>query len=68
MNYEIVEQDGIECLSPIEVSKLLKVSKTEAYNIFHREGFPSFKLGEKNLRVIKSDFIIWLKSQKGETA
>ena len=50
------------------VSKLLKVSKTEAYNIFHSDGFPSFRLGEKKLRVIKKDFITWLKNQKGETA
>ncbi len=63
MNYEIIDQDGIECLSPLEVSKLLKVSKTEAYNIFHSDGFPSFRLGEKKLRVIKRDFITWLNQQ-----
>lgn len=68
MNCEIIEQDGIECLSPLEVSKLLKVSKTEAYNIFHSAGFPSFRLGEKKLRVVKRDFVKWLNEQKGETA
>lgn len=65
MNYEIIEQHEIECLSPKDVKDLLRVSRTEAYNIFRREDFPSFKIGEKMLRVTKADFNRWLAMQKG---
>ena len=66
MDYEIVERDDIECLSPKSVMKLLEISKTEAYNLFHSKGFPYFRIGEtgKNLRVTRRDFKNWLNEQK----
>lgn len=65
-----VEKDrdeGVRCYTPTEVSRLLKVSKTEAYNIFHSDGFPSFRLGEKKLRVTESDFNKWLEHKIKES-
>lgn len=64
LGYQIVDQEGIECLSPRLVMELLKVSRAEVYNIFNSKGFPSFRLGEKKLRVTKADFKVWLQEQK----
>jgi predicted DNA-binding transcriptional regulator AlpA len=66
MNYEIVEKDEIECMSPCDVMKALSISRAEAYKLFKTKGFPAFRLGEKNLRVTKKDFKEWLDKQKGE--
>lgn len=66
MDYKVIEDDGIECLSPKEVMQILKLSKSEVYRIFNSKNFPSFKLGERCLRITKIDFKNWLDKQRGE--
>lgn len=64
VEYEIVKREEIECLSPSQVKELLNVSKSEAYRLFNSKDFPSFRLGEKILRIRKVDFMKWLEEQK----
>lgn len=67
MEYEVVEQDEIECLSPKDVIGLLKLSKSEVYQLFNSKDFPCFLVGERSKRITKRDFKIWLMKKKGET-
>lgn len=65
MEAEIIKNEqakgqGIKCLTPMQISKILCMSKTEVYRLFHAKEFPSFRLGEKMLRVTEEDFYKWL--------
>ena len=42
MEYEVVEQNEIECLSPKDVIELLKLSKNEVYQLFNSKDFHVF--------------------------
>ena len=67
MEYEVVEQDEIECLSPKDVMGLLRLSKSEVYQLFSSKDFPCFLVGERSKRITKRDFKIWLMKKKEET-
>ena len=47
-------------LTPMEIAKILGVSKNTVYQIMHRTDFPSFKFGDKHIRVYREKFIQWL--------
>ncbi len=68
-NYEIVDTIGLECYTPKDVMRILKISKPQTYNLFNSkvqgEEFPSFRCG-KNWRVTITDFNNWL-NQKRKT-
>ncbi|WP_410495090.1 helix-turn-helix domain-containing protein [Cellulosilyticum sp. ST5] len=67
MEYEVVEQDEIECLSPKDVMGLLRLSKSEVYQLFNSKDFPCFLVGERSKRITKRDFKIWLMKKKEKT-
>lgn len=57
-----------DILTVPEMGKLLKIGKSAAYELVKRPGFPVYNLGEKKLRVIKSEVLSWLKGQKEDEA
>lgn len=59
-NYEMIESAGAECYAPKDIAKILSISQAESYRVFKTKDFPSFKLGERMLRVTKKDFAEWL--------
>lgn len=52
-----------------ELAALLGISRSAAYNLMHREDFPSFRIG-KRLLVTHTDTLAWLNKQshKSDTA
>ena len=46
-------------LAPVEVAKVLRVSKNKAYEIVRSEGFPAFKVG-KQYRVRRDRLFDWM--------
>ena len=48
-----------DLLTVIEMSKLLKVSRSKAYSLTKQKGFPMIKIG-KSIRIIKSELFNWL--------
>lgn len=63
-DYAIVQKDGLECYSPSDVVQILNYSKASTYRLFRSKSFPSFRVGEKGYRVIKSDFKKWQEEQE----
>lgn len=49
-------------LTVSQVQEILGVSKAVAYQLAHRRGFPSFKLG-RSIRVSKEALLCWLEQQ-----
>lgn len=49
--------------SPTDVAAALGVSESAAYELFHAEGFPSFRIGSRWL-VMRDDFADWLRKQQ----
>ena len=45
-----------------EVAQLLGISRSAAYNLMHRDDFPSFRIGKRWL-VRDSSLIEWLEKQ-----
>ena len=60
MEEKSIKDEGVKCLKPVQVGKILNMSKTEVYRLFNKNEFPSFRLGEKLLRVTEEDFYKWL--------
>ncbi|MES1038990.1 helix-turn-helix domain-containing protein [Peribacillus simplex] len=50
-------------LTAKEISSYLKISKSKAYELFKKEGFPVIVI-DGNKRVIQSDFYEWVQNQK----
>lgn len=53
--------------TPPDVAAYLGLSQSGAYNLFHAEGFPSFKIGSR-LLVTKKAFEQWLEKQQEVSA
>jgi excisionase family DNA binding protein len=49
-----------EILTVEETAKYLKICRVNAYNLFHSEGFPCFKIG-RSLRICRTDLLQWMK-------
>lgn len=47
-----------------ELAKVLGISKSKAYDLMHREDFPTLRIG-KRLLVVRSKFEVWLEEQSG---
>jgi len=68
-NLEIINSTGFgvdnradslpDILTVKDISKYMRVNLTKAYEFFHREDFPSLKVGNRYL-VPKSRFLEWL--------
>ncbi len=50
-------------LSAKQVSNILNISLPKAYELFHREDFPSIKISKKRLLVEKNQFKKWIDTQ-----
>jgi predicted DNA-binding transcriptional regulator AlpA len=50
-----------EILTVQEAAAFLKICRVNAYGLFNRKDFPSFKIG-KSLRVCKSDLIYFVRN------
>lgn len=65
MNYKIIDQNE-ECLTPADISRILKISKAQSYRLFNSkirgEEFNSFKIGN-SWRISRLDFQNWLSSK-----
>lgn len=46
-----------------DISNYLRVNVNKAYHLFHREDFPSMKLGKRYI-IPKNKFLEWLDKQK----
>lgn len=46
-------------LTPMDVAKILGISRNTAYQVVHSRGFPSFRVG-KQYRVSRDKFLLWL--------
>lgn len=51
-------------LTVAQVAKILQISKTHAYAIVHRRGFPSIRVG-RCLRIPRTALDAWLERQAG---
>lgn len=49
-----------EILTVKETAVYLKICRVNAYDLFHSQGFPCFKIG-KSLRISKTDLLQWVK-------
>lgn len=62
-----------EALESTDISDILGISRSTAYDIMRSENFPSFRLVTKNsskgrFLVMESDFYKWLDEQKAKKA
>lgn len=46
-------------MTPMDVAAVLKISRNTAYELVHRDSFPSLKIG-KQYRIPRDKFINWL--------
>jgi len=49
-----------------EVKEILRISKTNTYELFNRSDFPTINIGRRKM-VARDNFIIWLNSQTNIT-
>lgn len=57
-------QDLPDILRVDEVAAVLRLSRSAAYELAHKEGFPVINpLGGKSMRIPKDAFMKWLESQ-----
>ena len=57
-------------LTPMDVARVMCISRNKAYEVVHSRDFPSFKVG-KQYRVSRDKFLLWLSTasdQKMEIA
>ena len=52
-------------LNADDVAAYIGISRANAYNLFHREGFPKLRLG-KRLVVQKEKFLKWIDDNSAE--
>lgn len=64
--FEVVNTEDVLCFTPNDVMKILNRSKSQVYELFRREDFPSFKTGERSLAVKRVDFYKWQEEKKEE--
>lgn len=57
-----MEQRNITVLTVEDVSKILQIGRSKAYQLFRSNDFPSFYL-RRQLRVNEVDFLKWLSNQ-----
>lgn len=50
-----------------EIARTLGISRANAYNLLHAEGFPTLRIG-KRLIVPKDQLIAWMKANTGGAA
>ena len=56
----ITEIDSLPLvMTPVDVARVLGVSKTTVYEVFHSKDFPSIKIG-KQYRVQRDRFFVWM--------
>ncbi len=56
-------QQGEDWLSPSEVASMLGLGMTKTYSLL-REELPSYRIGQRVIRVHKNDIETWLEIQK----
>ena len=47
-----------------EIAEILGISKSKAYDLLHREDFPTLHIG-KRLLVVRIKFDVWLEEHSG---
>lgn len=47
-----------------EIAEILGISKSKAYDLLHREDFPTLHIG-KRLMVVRAKFNVWLEEHSG---
>lgn len=52
-------------LSVPEVAAVLGISRAGAYELAHRKGFPSMKIGSR-IVIPRDKFLLWIEKQCGE--
>lgn len=55
------ENETKTILTPLDVAKILRISRNKAYEVVRSKGFPSFKIG-KQYRVDREKFYAWLET------
>ena len=59
---------SLETLPPVlnatQVSEVLGISRAGAYNLMHREDFPTLQIGKRML-VPRDSLLIWIKQNTG---
>lgn len=63
MNNEARESIMDKVLIPKEVAELMRWGMTTTMNVFHRDDFPSYRVGRR-LYVRESQLIKWVESQE----
>lgn len=61
MNYTSIEQLPL-ALSADDVAQVLGISRANAYELMHSEGFPTLKIG-KRMTVPKDKLIEWIQTR-----
>lgn len=51
-------------LTPVDIARILRVSKNTAYEKIHSKGFPYFKVGNQ-YRIYREKFIEWMQNPSG---
>ena len=49
-------------LSAEEITKILNISRTKAYTLFHREDFPFIRIGRRQI-IPRDMFFAWMRKQ-----
>lgn len=52
-------------LTPMDVARVMSISRNKAYEVVHSKDFPSFKVG-KQYRVSRDKFLSWLSTASAE--
>ena len=47
-----------------QIAEILGISKSKAYDLLHREDFPTLHIG-KRLLVVRTKFDVWLEEHSG---
>lgn len=50
-------------MSVSELANYLKISRQSAYKLCHREGFPSIRISQKRILVLRNKLWAWLETQ-----
>jgi excisionase family DNA binding protein len=63
----IDSEEQKEFLTPIEVSKLLRIGRDRAYELMHRDGFPALRFGH-NFVVRRKKLMEWIEREESHGA
>jgi len=50
-------------MSVSELADYLKISRQTAYKLCHKDGFPSIRINEKRILIVKNRLFAWLETQ-----